>query len=204
MNQEKKHIKINLDFLGVKEKPPSLKKKKAHNKTHDVATKPWARYIARFIDIALFSFIFVLILSNIAPEFIVLYFFNLNDTFSTIIILFVWIIVESIFLSTFGATFGKWLLKINLSKKSNNKKLSFMESLNRSIKVWLKGLGAGLPIVTLFTQITAYNTLTSKGETSWDKEGNILITHDKIGFFRGFLAASFIIIVGFLWLGSSI
>jgi len=43
------------------------------------------------------------------------------------------------------------------------------------------GLGLGIPIITLFTHIQAYNRLTRRGVTWWDEEGGFQVTHRRIG-----------------------
>ncbi len=55
------------------------------------------------------------------------------------------------------------------------------QAFQRSARVWFFGLGAGLPIVSLVTLVTAYNKLTKEGITSWDRVGNFSITHGPIG-----------------------
>ena len=43
------------------------------------------------------------------------------------------------------------------------------------------GLGLGLPIVSIITQIVAYRNLTTYRETSWDKSGGFVVSHQQIG-----------------------
>jgi hypothetical protein len=52
----------------------------------------------------------------------------------------------------------------------NGEPLGFGTALHREGMVWLRGLGLGIPIVTLFTNWSAYKTLTETGSTSWDKD----------------------------------
>lgn len=108
-----------------------------------------------------------------------------------ILVVFVWIFIEALLLSTWGNTPGKWLLKTTL-RDSAGQKLAFHSGLRRSFSVWWKGLGLGLPIVAAITNILAYRKLTKEGVTSWDRQGGYLVTHEKIGPVR--------IVLGILWL----
>jgi len=103
-------------------------------------------------------------------------------------------------LSTWGSTPGKSLLKITL-RSSTGDKLSFSSALNRSFSVWWRGLGTGFPIASLFTLIVAYKNLSGNGVTTWDREGNFSVSHNRIGALRTIIAilffVGFLIIIGF-------
>jgi len=189
MEEESKKLNIDLEFLDGKEqlRTPSkmpVEETNIENKPKvSITTKahPWTRYWARYIDIIAFSLVFGIFLAIFKPSVL-----ESSSAFLTILILFVWIFVESALLSTCGTTPGKWLLKINLSGRSG--RLDFSSALNRSFAVWLKGLGLGIPIVSLFTLVSSYNHLNREGVTTWDKDGCITVTHDKIGIIRAIVA----------------
>lgn len=186
MSEPLKKLNIDLEFLDknepvrvapkTEESKTSSEKKLKNNIT--VTVHPWIRYWARYIDIIIFSLIFGIFLAIFIPSVL-----DSSDVFLTIIILFVWIFAESVLLSSWGTTPGKWLLKIKLAWHPNRKP-DFSVALNRSFGVWLKGLGLGIPIVSLFTLISSYNHLTKEGITHWDRDGHFTITHGKIGIFR--------------------
>ncbi len=161
--------------------------------------RPGVRFFARYIDIFIFSIFLIVVWHNI---------FNFplpkSDIGLYLIILFLWIFVEAVFLSFVGTTFGKWLLKVNLTHNDRTKKIAFPDALQRSFLVWLKGLGIGFPYIIIVTLIFAYSDLTKKGFTSWDKEGSFTVTHEKIGYIRAFIGVLlFIIFLVFLFFGKS-
>lgn len=151
--------------------------------------RPWVRFWARYVDYTIFSIIFALTTTFIMPEII-----NIPQAVFGLFILFSWIFVEAFFISRYTATPGKWLCKITV-RNSNGKKLSYNQALKRSLDVWFRGLGLGLPFISIITQIIAYTRLKSKGITSWDKKGQILVTHKQIGglktFFVVFILAAY-------------
>jgi hypothetical protein len=155
-------------------------------------TKPWVRFWARTIDGILFVLLAGIALALIYPAAL-----KMNDALLSIIILFAYVFVEPCMLSSWGTTPGKALLNIRL-RKSNGTKPNFSEALSRAFNVWIRGLGLGIPIVALFTQINAYKRLTKDGMTSWDKDGGFKINHKLIG--AGRVIAAIAIFVGFCFL----
>ena len=94
----------------------------------------------------------------------------LGGIFSGMVILFLWIFVESSLLSLFGTTPGKSLFKTRL-RLTTNDSIPFSIALARSFKVWWRGLGAGIPVVSLITLSHADNDLTHNSITSWGSGG---------------------------------
>lgn len=185
MSEPSKKLNIDLEFLDKKEPvrvapKPEVKEIPSEEKPKPSTTAkvhPWIRYWARYIDIVAFSLVFGVFLAIFIPSAL-----ESSDYLLTILILFVWIFAESALLSSWGTTPGKWLLRIKLA--GPNGKPEFSKALNRSFAVWLKGLGLGIPIISLFTLISSYNHLTKEGITSWDRDGNFTVSHEKIGVIR--------------------
>jgi hypothetical protein len=169
-----------------------------NTQTGVAVVRPWVRYWARFIDISIFSFIFTLMLGMVVPNI-----FNSNlDSYAQnaiaigLISVFVWVFVEAFWLSSFGTTPGKWLLKIRLSLASG-KSIKYSQALVRSFKVWARGYACGFPLVNIITYIVAYIRLNKNGITSWDREENFVVTHEKIGAPRILVIICFFVILLF-------
>jgi uncharacterized RDD family membrane protein YckC len=143
--------------------------------------RPWVRYWARSIDMALIMIIVGFPIYIALPD-------ELNnrlvDQFVQFLALALWIPIEAVLIATFGCTPGKALLRVRVSNK-NGINLSFGQALARSFGVWLMGLGTGLiPLVTLVTYIVAHKRLSRKGVTNWDRAGRFQVTHRKVGMVR--------------------
>lgn len=157
--------------------------------------RPWVRYWARMLDILLFSFGVGLLGSDFLPQAFSetgsgeTSFWIGSETSSWIGFLFIWTFVEALLLSTFGTTPGKWLFKVRLMPPSGSAIL-YSAALSRSIKVWWRGLGIGLPIISLITLTVSHGRLIDNGMTSWDREGDFLVAHETIGVMRIMLATS--------------
>lgn len=158
-----------------------------------VQVRPWVRYWARMFDLYLAGIVVGIAVVIFYPD---AFNENASDQLFGFAILFAWVFLESLFLSTVGTTPGKWLFKTRLIPPKGGKP-DFSTALSRSFKVWWRGLGIGFPLVSLITLIVAYRNLTKNGVTTWDKDDGFSVTHDRIGplrvifatiFFFGFLA----------------
>ncbi len=158
--------------------------------------RPWVRYLARMVDIWLFSVLVGLTAGIFAPSIL-----NVPNIVLTIEILFAWVFQESILLANCGTTPGKWLFKINV-RDSRGRKLSFSDALNRSFSVLFKGMGAGIPVISLISLLSSKSKLKKDGITTWDEDGGYVVTHEKIGVGRSIVIA--ISIVVFLSLIASV
>jgi len=150
--------------------------------------RPWIRFWARWIDINLISFLGAFALAFYYPE---LASVPSKDLILAVVVLFLWVFIESFLLSTAGTTPGKWLLNIHLTPPLGNKP-DFSTAFSRSFDVWWRGLGLGLPFVTLFTNAAAYTNLKKNGITTWDRNGGFTVVHERVGLLKGGLAILFI------------
>lgn len=142
-----------------------------------VRPHPWVRFWARMIDYSLFFLVLAFLIGV----------FDIGlgavGSFSGMVALFLWTFIEAFFLSTVGATPGKWMLKVTV-RDDNHHRLSFSEALNRSFSVWWLGMGTGLPIISLVTMIVAAVKLNNTGKTTWDRRRDVRVFHGDIGIVR--------------------
>jgi len=108
--------------------------------------------------------------------------------------IFIWTFIEAALLSTWGTTPGKWILKVSVLNRNNNKP-NYQEAFSRAISVWFNGLGMAIPLVSFITLIVAANKLTTKGITSWDKNGGFIVSHKTIGTLRIIIGTLFFLII---------
>lgn len=158
-----------------------------------VRPRPWIRFWARMIDYSLFFLVVALLSSYFKVLFVPI------QPFFGMMLLFVWIFIETLFLVTWGKTPGKWLMRITVRDEFQHR-LKLSEALNRSFSVWWLGMGAGIPIVSLITMIVAAVKLSNTGMTSWDRRSNYRIFHGKVGAVRTIIAVLYF--VCYLWVFS--
>lgn len=155
--------------------------------------RPWIRFWARFIDYIVWGAIvgFILgILEGVGAISNQTIFDLTNPLIFGILIASTWAFVEPPVIAVFGTTIGKVFLRVKLSHQSNEilSKVDLGALYKRSLAVWLKGMGIGLPLVSMITQLVGYRNLKSQGETSWDRDYGFAVSHGRIGYVRGSLA----------------
>lgn len=156
--------------------------------------RPWVRYWARTIDISIFSATAGFVLGSVLGLFNAVWIVRTHPYMFAWLCLFVDVFIEAVTLAALGTTPGKALLRVRL-RNSDGSRPSYSRALGRAFNVLIMGLGFGIPFVSVFTVINAYYRLTNKGITSWDREGNFIVSHQNIGGFRVFLAIIFILLV---------
>lgn len=161
----------------------------------------WRRFLARMLDSWIFFVIFMLIFSQNATH----ERFTIAYVICSILSTMVWVFIEPIFLSYFGATIGKWLFRIRVRDQAGNK-LTYYSAFKRSVLVCVKGMALGIPIIYLLTCIKGYSDLTIYGMTAWDKINDNIVTYgsmDKMWLLFSIILPFLIFFLGpfiFLWL----
>ena len=150
--------------------------------------RPWVRYWAKMIDLLFFGFIIglLLVLIIIVTGIDLSYIFEIPEFLWTIFTMFLYLFFEPLLLSTWGTTLGRFLLKVKLRNRDGSK-LSYKNGFIRTVTLWFRGLGLSIPFVSLVTLIVAHGKLIDNHETSWDRDGDFVVTHQKIGLLRVFL-----------------
>ncbi|MDP2762218.1 MAG: RDD family protein [Sideroxyarcus sp.] len=149
---------------------------------------PWRRFFARTVDLMsvgmLIYFLFVFAVRYMFPENIGgLMEFITNPIGAVILIYSLWLPVEALFLSLLGTTPAKWIFGIRVVSKTG-KNLSYADALKRAVLAFTQGDGLGIPLVTIFTRLYAYQRLTITGTTLWDTSAGSEVTHKKWGVIR--------------------
>lgn len=135
---------------------------------------PWRRFWARNVDIltlgVLQYFCICMTFARFAPEvYINVLRYLENPMVAGVLLYLFWLPTEAVLISVFTATPAKWLYGIKIESKSGEN-LDFFKALERSFLVFIKGEGAAIPLITLFTRIAAYRSLSQNKVTSWDEQ----------------------------------
>ena len=162
-------------------------------KTQERATphNPYARLLARFFDYSLWLLILTALRHWMGTAFPKALFGHLIP-----FEFFAWIPIEACLLSFWGTTPGKFLFGLRLWQ-GRKEKLDFAGSLERSFRVWFRGLGLGLPGINVFCMFMAMNQLKLLGSTSWDREANITVSYKEVPQWK-IIVSGLVIAAGFL------
>jgi hypothetical protein len=150
------------------------------NRAPITRVNPYVRLIARFFDYS----IFFSLLCIIAPPFTMPSFERLVP-----IEFFAWIPIETLLLATWGTTPGKWLLNTDV-KWGHAKRMPFAPALRRSLSVWFRGLGMGIPFINILCMIIAYYRLRAFQVTSWDRDEGTFVVHHPLPPWRLYLVSA--------------
>lgn len=168
--------------------------------------RPWVRFLAKVVDhllwIGVFSYALYLF-GEYADPALHVYVYYRPDAFAyaeyvPYLVIFLaymltFILFEALLLSTLGTSVGKWLLGTSV-RAGDGSRLGYPRALARGFGVWIKGLGLGIPVVSLVTLLVSYSNLTGEyGKTSWDRSRNNFVLHRRLNFF-GILAVLIILL----------
>lgn len=147
---------------------------------------PWRRFFARMLDTSIIgsTVLFIsasVLISLLSPANAASFLKALdNKIVEWCLLLLLWVPFGAILLSCTGTTPAKWLFGIRILS-SDGHKLPLWDALDRTFSVWVQGVGFGIPIVSIFTQLFAYRRLKRTGTTLWDTSVNSNVTHKEWG-----------------------
>lgn len=153
------------------------------NNFEDTTQHPWRRFFARTVDLftggILVFFLFSIAIGYFFPrkvdDFIELVD---NPIIAAFVLYLLWIPFEALLISATSTTFAKWIFGIHVRSKTGDN-LSYIDALKRVFLVFIQGEGLGIPLITLFTRISAYKRLTKTGTTLWDISVDSVVTYKK-------------------------
>lgn len=137
---------------------------------------PWRRYFARMLDAILFIAAAGVMLSVMSPTFMRLASEPGAEVWLGVLGLLAMVPAESALISLFKTTPGKWMFGIEVVGE-DGAPLPFETAIARSFRVWVQGLGFGLPVVAIIPMLFAYKRLTRTGTTLWDTACHAVVTH---------------------------
>lgn len=150
---------------------------------------PWWRWSARVFDLWL-GYFMVTVLIFIVYVMCALFAPNLvtgdSERITSIIILLsipLAMCLEGLEYWAFGGTFGKWVFSIRVLD-SKGEKISAAEYWKRLVSVWVSGLGLGIPLVALITQLIQYRRLKKGKCASYDEKAGRTVLQYKQSFVK--------------------
>ncbi|MES2353300.1 MAG: DnaJ domain-containing protein [Pseudomonadota bacterium] len=168
-------------------------------KQRSTAPNPTLRFAARIIDYGLWGLLLGLIWNYLSSIDII------SPTVAQIVgspfiapilITLSWAFVEGSLLIFFPATPGKYFFDIRVATNvsnpyaHNDPNTLITASFFRALRIWWRGVGCGVIPVYFFAMGRAHNTLITAKETSWDFDGDCLVTHGEIPAFKVMIAST--------------
>lgn len=142
---------------------------------------PWRRYFARIFDLTVFGVIAWFLIGyawySIAPLQADRFFTQLNPTLDAILTVALGSLVTGLVLGFVGTTPGKSIFGIRV-KTLKGQSIGVSNGIARDLTILAKGLGLGIPFVTLITLILSYRRLKKNNVMSWDA-GQFTVTYRR-------------------------
>ena len=96
------------------------------------------------------------------------------------VILLFWAVVEAWLIKVFKTTPGKFLLNTYV-KSDIGVRIPFLQSLKRSLQVYIAGIGIGIPIISQFAMAWQYYLTRKNGKSKWDEKLQMKVVHFPLG-----------------------
>lgn len=145
--------------------------------------RPWVRFFARSVDMYLGTMIISYSWLYASPITYYNFITTLTPYVASILIYAVWLVIESLILSSTGTTLGKCLLNTKIEYETGGK-LTYKNALIRSFNIFTKGMWLSIPILCYIAMILSYNTLKNTNALSWDTISCSKVTHKKLNPFK--------------------
>lgn len=145
--------------------------------------RPWPRYFARMIDVLLFGMVGMLVIGVVmalatamSEERMLAATAGVGGLLLSNVLMYLLALLPIACLLAFAQTPGKWLFGIRV-RNADGSRMRLWTSLKREAWVVVRGIGLGLPLVTLFTQISSFTDLKEEGITAWDRKLGCQVQH---------------------------
>lgn len=142
---------------------------------------PWRRYFARMFDLTIFGALAWFLVGyawySLAPLQADKFFNQMNPTVDAILSILLGSLVSGLILGFVGTTPGKSIFGIRV-KTLKGRSIGIGNGLARDLTVFAKGLGLGIPFISLVTLILSYRELKKHQVTTWDA-GKFTVTYRR-------------------------
>ena len=169
----------------------------------DTSAHPWRRFLGRMVDGSLCMLVTGVLLGAVvglaSPEAAIWLgeqngmLWNLG---SGTALLALSIPLQALLIRVFGGGPGKWLTGVRVTN-AEGRRLRYPPALWRETKVWVMGLGCGLPVVVLFALGSSHRVIESDPVMSWDDQTGDVVTQrpEGVGQTVGLVVAALYVLV---------
>lgn len=174
-----------LDGLGRRHPPPPLQV--FDDGWQAPGPAPWRRYFARMLDTVLLAvggwFAIGLVVAALQPDWHVALFGSYWVTTPLLSGMLSCLLVAPVLalpLGLLGSSPGKWLFGVRVTRLDGTP-IGVRAALRREFDVFVWGVGAGVPLLTMLASIASFIRLTSTGSCRWDAQRPWCVTHRRNG-----------------------
>lgn len=147
------------------------------------------RFWARWLDMSIYAAAWWLLMYAIRSDIGAM----ITDLWVVINLFIPWFALEAWLLHRFGTTPGKWLLGIRVLNE-NDSNMSLKESIWRTLRVMIAGVGFGWGMLAILCQVMSWFTARRLGKPIWDHMGQHKVVVRPLGVIR----VIFVVIIFFI------
>ncbi len=141
---------------------------------------PWRRYLARMIDhysIGLLGYaVLTAPIYALSDDIRATQTILTNSLVAAVAVTLISAPLCALFIGLSGTTPGKWCAGVRVLSRQGGM-IGLGAALSREFRIWLAGFGMGLPLVSLITMVTSYNTLMRDRRMDWDEELDAVVQY---------------------------
>lgn len=141
----------------------------------------WRRYFARQLDTIIHAFLMFMLLGAVMAAndsaYSALTAFN-NPIVLNIVGVMLATVPGAVLIGATGRTIGKLIFGIKVLD-AQHRPPGLLRGFVRELQVLLRGLGLGVPLISLITIIGGYNRLMADGRSAWDEEDKLTVWYRK-------------------------
>jgi hypothetical protein len=158
--------------------------------TRTSGVRPWVRLAARLFDyglwgVALTALYYLLAYAGmISPATMSTL---THPMLAPVLTTATWVPLETVLQVYLHTTPGKWLFGVYVqfgvssAHTRPNVRTRWISSFRRAVHVWLRGMGCGIPVLSLALMALGKEALMNQLETDWDAAEDCLVTHSPVG-----------------------
>jgi hypothetical protein len=154
----------------------------------DTRPHPWRRYFARMLDMVIVGLltwqVIEVALALIAPDVEASLLAVLRQPYGMFLDAMATCAVvipgNALMIGLTGLSIGKWVFGVKVTNRAG-KPIGVGRALARELRVWMIGLGFGIPFITLITLLISIQHLGGARSTPWDKAQRNLVVHRAEG-----------------------
>ncbi|MFZ3481615.1 RDD family protein [Sphingomonas sp. 3-13AW] len=152
--------------------------------------RPWPRYWARSLDLAVWSTIAGIVVAFAFPDFAAQPAFEGKGGTALfgLVMTPIALLFEAVVLAAFGNTPGKALAGIKV-RVSNDRQIPFAVALRRNLQLYVYGLAFGIPIFVVIAALVNYRKVDSGSLVSWDSANDTRVINVSSNLGRTFIVA---------------
>ena len=172
----------------------------------DTEPHQWRRYGARTIDTLLFGSLSTLVVTFVGGFVLALIgsdlvFFFVDPPMWSAFLIFAPLaiagacVANALCEAAWGSTPGKWIFRLKVLSADGGR-LTMGQAFAREFHLFWRGMGCGLPLLSLITLVISYNDLDNDGATRWDSAAGAQSTGQVItGAANAWLVIGFLLVI---------